>query len=213
MIRGIRGIIFDLDGVLCSTDQYHFLAWRAIAEEIGIPFDETLRSKLRGVSRMDSLNILLGEHSDVYTTAEKEHMAEKKNQLYCRYLSGMSEQNILPEVRDMLNRLKGRYRLAVGSSSKNAGFILAKTKLESCFDAIADGNEIRNSKPDPEVFILAASKLSLLPEECIVLEDAPAGLLAAKAGGFASVAVGKSVEHSEADFHIQKTQDFSELFD
>ena len=200
----ISGIIFDLDGVLCSTDVYHYQAWKMIAEDIGVSFTEADNVRLRGVSRMDSLNILLGGSAALYTMQEKELLAERKNILYRQMLSQMTEQDISPDVREMLRKMKTKYRLGIGSSSKNTGYILAQTKIEAFFDAVADGNEIKNSKPDPEVFLLAARKLSLRPEECVVVEDAPAGIEAAKAGGFISVALGKYVEQCRADFHIRQ---------
>lgn len=207
----ISGIIFDLDGVLCSTDLYHYQAWKVIADDIGIAFTESDNAKLRGVSRMDSLNILLGKRADSFSIHDKKILAERKNAIYREKLSQMTEHDISPEIRLMLRNLKAKYRLAVGSSSKNTGYILAQTKIESFFDAVADGNEIKYSKPDPEVFLLAARKLSLRPEECIVVEDAPAGIEAAKAGGFISVALGKYVEDCEANFHIHHVTELAEI--
>ena len=207
----ISGIIFDLDGVLCSTDLYHYQAWKVIADDIGIAFTESDNAKLRGVSRMDSLNILLGKRADSFSIHDKQILAERKNAIYREKLSQMTEHDISPEIRLMLRNLKAKYRLAVGSSSKNTGYILAQTKIESFFDAVADGNEIKYSKPNPEVFLLAARKLSLRPEECVVVEDAPAGIEAAKAGGFISVALGKYVEDCEASFHIRHVTELAEI--
>ena len=207
----ISGIIFDLDGVLCSTDLYHYQAWKRIADDIGVPFTEADNARLRGVSRMDSLNILLGRRAAEYTKQEKEILAERKNAIYRQMLSQMTEYDISSEVRLLLKTLKMRYRLGIGSSSRNTGYILSQTKIETFFDAVADGNEIVNSKPDPEVFLLAAKKLALQPAECIVVEDAPAGVEAAKAGGFYCAALGKYVEHCKADSHICQVTELAEL--
>lgn len=207
----IKGIIFDLDGVLCSTDVYHYQAWKTIAKEIGIEFTAADNVKLRGVSRMESLEILLGDRAALFTNEEKALLAGKKNTLYRQLLSQMTENDVPTETRQMLKDLKTRYRLAVGSSSKNTGSILERTGIGPIFDAVADGNEIKHSKPDPEVFLLAADKLSLLPSECMVVEDAPAGIEAANAGGFMSVGLGKYVRNSPADVHIDHVTDLMTL--
>lgn len=207
----IKGIIFDLDGVLCSTDVYHYQAWKTIAKEIGIEFTAADNVKLRGVSRMESLEILLGDRAALFTNEEKALLAGKKNTLYRQLLSQMTENDVPTETRQMLKVLKNDYRLAIGSSSKNTGYILERTGIGSFFDAVADGNEIRNSKPDPEVFLLAARKLALDPNECIVVEDAPAGIEAANAGGFLSVGLGEYVRNSPADAHIDCITDLMKL--
>lgn len=207
----LKGIIFDLDGVLCSTDLYHYQAWKTVADEIGIGFTESDNIKLRGVSRMESLEILLGDKATLFTNEEKAMLAEKKNHLYRQLLSKMTEEDVQADTRQMLKDLRKRYRLAVGSSSKNTGFILERTGIGPFFDAVADGNEIENSKPDPEVFLLAADKLSLLPSECMVVEDAPAGIEAANAGGFISVGLGEYVRNSPADEHIDHVTDLMTL--
>ena len=207
----LKGIIFDLDGVLCSTDLYHYQAWKTVADEIGIGFTESDNIKLRGVSRMESLEILLGDKATLFTNEEKAMLAEKKNHLYQQLLSKMTEEDVQADTRQMLKDLRKRYRLAVGSSSKNTGFILERTGIGPFFDAVADGNEIEHSKPDPEVFLLAADKLSLLPSECMVVEDAPAGIEAANAGGFISVGLGEYVRNSSADEHIDHVTDLMTL--
>mgnify|MGYP000782869103 FL=1 len=167
----MRGVIFDLDGVLCHTDHYHYLAWKALADRLGLPFDERGNDRLRGVSRMDSLEIVLSLGEKQFTQAEKEQMAEEKNRRYRSYLAKMGPEALAPGAVDVLRDLKAQgWKLAVGSSSKNAPLILERTGLEGYFDTVADGSQITRSKPDPEVFLLAARKLNLYPSECIVVE-------------------------------------------
>ena len=202
----MRGVIFDLDGVLCHTDHYHYLAWKALADRLGLPFDERVNDRLRGVSRMDSLEIVLslGEKQFTqFTQAEKEQMAEEKNRRYRSYLAKMGPEALAPGAVDVLRDLKAQgWKLAVGSSSKNAPLILERTGLEGYFDTVADGSQITRSKPDPEVFLLAARKLNLYPSECIVVEDAVAGIQAAKAGGFFAVGIGDAANAPGADASI-----------
>ena len=185
-----KAIVFDLDGVICSTDQYHYQAWKALADRLGIYFDAKINDRLRGVSRMASLEIIL-EHSDkAYTPAEKESFTEEKNNAYRKLLRLMSPSDLSDEVRSTLNELRRRgYKLAIGSSSKNTKFILERIGLSDFFDAIADGTDITRSKPDPEVFLLAASKLGIAPADCAVVEDAKAGIEAARAGGMTALAL------------------------
>lgn len=149
----MKAIIFDLDGVLVHTDQYHYQAWKSLADELNLPFDEKKNDRLRGISRMESLEIVLEDSDKTYTNEEKEHMAEKKNEIYRRLLSQMTPQDVKTEVREALSQLKNMgYLLAVGSSSKNAKYILERTALTEYFDAISDGNGLQHSKPNPEVF-------------------------------------------------------------
>lgn len=198
MDGNIKAIIFDLDGVLCFTDQYHFQAWKSVASGLGIYFDEKINDRLRGVSRMDSLEIILERADRSYTMEEKLALAEKKNAMYRELLHRMSPGDVSEEVRETLKELRERgYRLAVGSSSKNAQFIMKQVDLGSCFDAVADGNDITRSKPDPEVFIKAAEKLGAAPETCAVVEDADAGIRAAKAGNMTALALGGDARYSE----------------
>ena len=184
------GIIFDLDGVICSTDHYHYLAWKALADRLGIPFNETDNNRLRGVSRMESLNIVLEKSAAAYTEEEKAAMATEKNDAYRQLLHQMSPADLSQEVKETLDTLRARgLKLAIGSSSKNAGLILERTGIAGLFDAVSDGNNIQRSKPDPEVFLKAAAFLGLEPADCAVIEDAEAGIRAAKAGGMFAVAV------------------------
>ncbi len=204
----IKGIIFDLDGVICSTDDYHYLAWKTLADRLGIPFDRDRNNLLRGISRMDSLDIILARSDKFYTQEEKETFAAEKNDLYREYLNDMSPSDLAEEVNDALNVLRAKkLKLAIGSSSKNAPFILDRIGLGSFFDAVADGNCISRSKPDPEVFVKAANMIGLDPSDCIVVEDALAGVEAGVAGGFAVAAIGDARNDEHAAYHLDTFSD------
>lgn len=199
-----KGIIFDLDGVLCSTDRYHYLAWKQTAEEVGAPFDENINMKLRGVSRMESLEIILSGSKKTFDSAEKERLAAEKNDRYRKLLAQMSPADMSAEVRNTLTALHdASLKLAVGSSSKNAAFILERLDAAHYFDAICDGTMIQHSKPDPEVFVKAAGMLGLEPADCLVVEDAAAGLEAAHAGGMDCAIVGTAPMPFEPTYHMQ----------
>lgn len=197
-------VIFDLDGVIVSTDEYHYQAWKSIADREGIPFDRKVNERLRGVSRMESLEILLEKSDKEYSAEEKNALAEQKNRLYNELLDNLSPKDILPGVLDLLSELKKRdIKAAIGSSSKNTVKILQKIGLDNSFEAIADGNGIKNSKPDPEVFLLAAGLSDVNPKECVVVEDAIAGIDAALAAGSRAVAVGYAADYEKADYAVQ----------
>lgn len=199
-----KGIIFDLDGVLCSTDRFHFEAWKQTAEEVGAPFDETINMKLRGVSRMESLEIILSGSSKTFTDAEKERLATEKNDRYRKLLAQMSPADMPAAVRDALTALHNAgLKLAVGSSSKNAAYILERLDANRYFDAVCDGTMIAHSKPDPEVFTKAAAMVGLEPADCLVVEDAAAGLEAARAGGMDCAIVGTAPMPFEPTYHMQ----------
>lgn len=199
------GIIFDLDGVICFTDHYHYLAWKALADSLNIDFDEKKNDRLRGVSRMESLEIVLeGYHGPALSQEEKAALAEKKNGLYRQSLQTMTPKDLSNEVRDTLNALRGRgLKLAIGSSSKNTPLILERIGLAGFFDAVSDGNNIQRSKPDPQVLTMAAEMLGLQPEKCLVVEDALAGLQAAAAGGFDSAGLGPAAESGKATYSLK----------
>lgn len=207
-----KAFIFDLDGVLCFTDKYHFRAWKALADRLGIPFDESVNDRLRGVSRMASLEIILSLGSASYSEEEKAAFAEEKNELYRTFLRGMTPSDITQEVRSTLDELRRRgYRLAIGSSSKNTPLILERTDMAKYFDAVSDGNNITHSKPDPEVFLKAAEFLGLRPEECYVVEDAEAGIDAGSAGGFTTVGIGPAAHYAKTDMPIRTFADILQL--
>lgn len=209
MKKTISGLIFDLDGVLVFTDKYHYLAWKQIADEMGIPFDETINDKLRGVSRMQSLEIILENYSGEHLTdKQKSDIAERKNAIYRSYLQTMTPDDVSEEVRNTLEMLKKKgYKLAVGSSSKNAGFILEQVALRDAFDAVSDGNMITRSKPDPEVFIKAAQLIGCDAEQSAVVEDAEAGIDAAKDGGMMAVAIGNATAYDRSDIRLDTISD------
>ena len=204
-----KAIIFDLDGVICSTDEYHYQAWKALADRLNIPFDRTINNRLRGVSRMESLEIILEKATREYTAEEKAAFAEEKNTLYRELLHQMSTADLADAVRDTLNALRERgVRVAIGSSSKNTPFILERIGLGSFFEAVADGNCITHSKPHPEVFLKAAAMLGLAPAECLVVEDARAGVEAAVSGGFDCASIGDAYDDPRARWHLNS---FGEL--
>lgn len=207
-----EAIIFDLDGVICHTDKYHFQAWKALADKLGIYFDETINNRLRGVSRMESLEIILERYDGTLTEEEKVQCAEEKNEIYKELLKQMSPADLSCEVKDTLEALRSRgIKLAIGSSSKNARFILGQIGLGDFFDAISDGNNITFSKPDPEVFVKASEYVGIPTEKCLVVEDAEAGIQAATAGGMDSAAIGDAVSYHIATYDMESFTDLLEI--
>lgn len=209
----LKAVIFDLDGVIVFTDKFHYQAWKQIADSIGVYFDENINNRLRGVSRMDSLEIILeGYKGEPLSQIQKDELADKKNELYRSLLKTMTYEDVASEVRNTLSELRNRgYKLAVGSSSKNAKFILERVGLTDAFDAISDGNNITKSKPDPEVFLKAAEFLGQRPEECLVVEDAESGILAGAAGGMKTAAIGDAVRCGRADYELKTFSDILEI--
>ena len=211
-MNNIYAIIFDLDGVICSTDWYHYLAWKSLADRLGIYFDEEINRQLRGVSRMESLEIVLGRHSSDYFAEEKMALAAEKNEIYKSYLSSITPGDLSKEVRMTLHTLRQRgYLLAIGSSSKNTKQILTQLGLGQFFDAIADGTMITKSKPDPEVFLLAASMLGVSPENAIVIEDAESGIRAAKAGRFRAIGIKSDGNDPDSDITIKSLKNLIDI--
>ena len=204
-----KAVIFDLDGVICFTDKYHYLAWKELADKLGIYFDEQINNRLRGVSRMASLEIILERSDKEYSQEEKEAFAEEKNNIYRDLLKNMSPSDLTDEVKETLVELRNRgYILAIGSSSKNTKFILERIGLSDFFDGIADGNDITNSKPDPEVFLTAAEKINIDPKDCAVVEDAKAGIEAAKAAGMVGLALfGDARDCGMQDYNLEGFSD------
>lgn len=211
-MKKYKGIIFDLDGVICCTDQYHERAWREMAEESGIYFDPAVSNRLRGVSREESLEIILEHAGKVFSPEEKKKMAEKKNAIYIKLLDRMSPGDLEEDVRSTLEQLRNRgCLLAIGSSSKNTRKILDKIGLGNYFDAVCDGNEITHSKPDPEVFLKAAGKIGLAVSECLVVEDACAGISAASAGGFDSAGLGDAAKDKNVTWALNTFGDLKNI--
>ena len=208
----LKGIIFDLDGVICSTDEYHYQAWKKMADDLGVYFDREINNRLRGVSRMESLNIILERYTGPALSQQAlTDLATKKNELYRTLLGQMTPADLTHEVKTTLDtpRRLG-LKLAIGSSSKNAPFILERIGLAGYFDAVADGNCIQHSKPDPEVFLKAAQFLDLAPAACLVVEDAVAGAQAGHAGGFAVACVGDAAQAGAGDYNLTG---FAQLLD
>lgn len=207
-----QGIIFDLDGVLLSTDEMHYEAWKSVADELSIPFDRTVNNRLRGVSRMESLEIILEKSTRNFSQEEKEELATRKNDRYRTLLGSLTPDAVAPEVRETLSVLKARgLKLAVGSSSKNTKYILQLTDLAHFFDAVSDGTNITRSKPDPEVFLKAAEYIGLTPADCAVVEDATAGIDAANAGGFTSIGIGDAAAYEKTEIQILELSDLLQL--
>ena len=205
-------VIFDLDGVICYTDEYHYLAWKAMADELGVYFDRTINNRLRGVSRMASLEIVLENYDGELSQAEKEVLAQEKNERYKALLVKMSPADLSDEVKQTLDALRDRgCKLAIGSSSKNAPLILRQIGLEGYFDAVSDGNNISRSKPDPEVFLKAAQMLEFAPARCLVVEDAVAGAEAAHRGGMQAACVGDASRAGAGDYNMKSVKDLLEI--
>lgn len=208
----IKAVIFDLDGVIVSTDDLHFHAWKKIADQEGIPFDQHMNHQLRGVSRMESLDIILNQASKPYTEQEKRALAEKKNADYVQMLNQLGPKDILPQVMDLIRFLKEKHvMIAIGSSSKNTAKILKQIGLDQTFDQVADGNDITQSKPAPDVFLVAAEKLKVEPKYCLVVEDAIAGVEAAKAAGMKCVAVSDAIKSPLADYRFHHLLEIKNL--
>jgi beta-phosphoglucomutase len=187
----LKACLFDLDGVLVDTARFHYLAWKNLAEKLGFEFTETDNERLKGVSRMASLEILLEIGNYKATEEEKIKFATEKNDLYLTYIKKMVPGDVLPGVREFLTEIrKKNIRTALGSVSKNAGVILQRTDLNSLFDAIVDGNLVTNAKPDPEVFLKGAEMVQADPASCLVFEDAIAGVEAAHRAGMKCIGVG-----------------------
>lgn len=209
----IKGCLFDLDGVLVDTAKYHFLAWERLAQTLGITFTHEDNERLKGVSRMRSLDIILEIGQVTLDESQKITLADKKNEWYKEYIMKMDESEILSGVSEFLSHIKTLgIKVALGSASKNSPIILERTGLYKYFDAIVDGNDVSSAKPDPEVFLLGAERLGLKPEECIVFEDAQAGIEAAIAGGMKVVAVGSEALLKGGNLYIQDmAKDFERL--
>lgn len=205
-----KGVIFDLDGVIVSTDNLHYIAWKETADKENIFFNRDINERLRGVSRNKSLEIMLEKAEKHYTEKEKNLLADYKNNIYKKLLLQLKPSDILEGVMDLLIYLKkNNIKIAIGSSSKNTNFILKQIGLENFFNAVVDGNNITKSKPDPEVFIIAAKKLGLLTKDCLVIEDAYAGVDAAIAAGSKVLAVGFAYNYNKADFRAENLKDIN----
>ncbi|MFM8849984.1 MAG: beta-phosphoglucomutase [Cytophagales bacterium] len=205
----IRAAIFDLDGVIVDTAHYHFIAWQRLASELGINFTEADNERLKGVSRMRSLEIILEIGGVALTEAKKEELATKKNGWFVEYIEAIKPQEVFAGVPDMLQMLRQQgYKIALASSSKNAETVIRLLQIGHLFDAIVDGTMITHTKPDPEIFLLAAKKINEAPANCVVFEDAEAGVEAALAAGMRCVGVGSPEQLGKANFIVAKTAEF-----
>jgi beta-phosphoglucomutase len=208
-----KAFIFDLDGVIVDTAKYHYLAWKKIATELGIEFTHEHNELLKGVSRVRSLDIILSLGEVEASQAQKDQWLIQKNEEYLSYLVDMDQSEILPGVMKVLEFLKANHQpIALGSASKNARPILEKTGILSYFDAIVDGNDVSNAKPDPEVFLQAAKKLGISNENSIVFEDSVAGIQAANSASMTSIGIGEASILNEAKYNFQDFTCIDEAF-
>jgi beta-phosphoglucomutase len=206
----IKACIFDLDGVIVDTAKYHYIAWREIASEFNIDFTEKNNELLKGVSRMCSLEILLGLGGVNLGESEKELLAEKKNKIYRDYILKMTPDEILPGVLDFIDEVRRKgIKTGIGSASKNTMTILNKLKIDHLFDAVVDGNKVTKAKPNPEIFLKCAEELKVAPANCIVFEDAEAGTEAALAAGMKCVGIGSPEILWRANIIVNGFKDFS----
>jgi len=210
----IKGVIFDLDGVITDTAEYHYLAWKNLADSQGWKFDREANEELRGVSRMDSIRLIARNNSIDLSEDEMVQFATAKNEIYVKSLENISPDDYLPGAEELLKRIKDAgLKIGLGSSSKNARPVLKKLQAEQYFDMIGDGNSVNVSKPDPGIFLFGASELGLDPSECIVFEDAESGIDAALAGGFPCVGIGpeERVGHATVRFDDMNSASFDEI--
>jgi beta-phosphoglucomutase len=204
-----KALIFDLDGVIVDTAHYHFIAWQRLAKELGITFTEKENERLKGVSRMRSLEIIL-EIGGISLSPEKmEELATQKNAWFVEYIEAIKPEEIFPGVKEMILKLRDKgYKIALASSSKNAETVIRLLKIKDLFDTVVDGTMIAHTKPDPEIFLLAASRLGIDPSQCVVFEDAEAGVEAALAAGMKCVGVGSAEQLGKANAIVKTTADF-----
>jgi len=197
----IRAFLFDLDGVLTDTSDFHYLGWKRLADELGLPFDRQKNEALRGVSRRESLLLLLNGRPA--TEEEMNEWMERKNRYYIEYVNGMTPQNLLPGVLELLKELRqAGYKVAIVSSSKNTPLVLERLQINQLLDTVVDGNAPARSKPAPDLFLLAAERLGVEPAQCLVIEDAEAGIAAGKAAGMRTLGLGPVERVGLADYHL-----------
>jgi beta-phosphoglucomutase len=206
----LRACIFDLDGVIVDTARLHYLAWKRLAVELGIELTPEYNERLKGVSRISSLNLILDLKGLTVSEDEKNRLAEKKNSWFLGYVHSLTEADIFPGVQELLADLqRSGIRTALASSSKNALTILRQLGITNQFEVVVDGNMINHTKPHPEIFSKAATLLNLLPENCLVIEDAAAGVAAAKAAGMCCVGIGDKEMLREADLIVSGVSELS----
>lgn len=205
----IKAVIFDLDGVIVDTAHYHYIAWKRLASEFGITLTPQHNELLKGVSRMRSLEIILELGNIQLPDAEKEALADKKNRWFIEYIESIRPEEIFPGVKEMLVDCRTKnLKVALASSSKNAPRVIELLGVANLFDTMVDGTMITHTKPDPEIFLLAANRLGVLPDKCVVFEDAEAGVEAALAAGMKCVGVGSPEQLGKANVIVKQTADF-----
>jgi beta-phosphoglucomutase len=206
----IKAVIFDLDGVIVDTAHYHFVAWKRLANELGIDLTVEDNERLKGVSRMQSLDIILELGGVTLDPVEKEKLANKKNSWFVEYVEQMKPDEIFPGVQPLLQKMRARgLKIALASSSKNANTVITLLNISNEFDTVVDGTMVAQSKPDPEIFLLAAKRLGVEPKDCLVFEDAEAGVEAAINAGMKCIGVGSTLQLNKADRIISRTGDFT----
>ena len=206
----IQAVIFDLDGVITDTAHLHFLAWKALGDSLGVEITLELNEGLKGLGRQETLTLILKEAGlyDQYTETERQELADRKNRSYVASLENLTPQDLLPGIGDCLRDLKKRgIKIGLASSSRNAGLIIKKLGLEPYFEAMVDPRSLSKGKPDPEIYLKAAAALGLSPAKCAGVEDARAGIEAIRAAGMTAIALGQSLEHVPADYHLSSTRD------
>jgi beta-phosphoglucomutase len=210
IMRKIQAVIFDLDGVIVDTAQFHFIAWKELAAEWNYTLTPEDNEKLKGVSRMDSVN-KIAQWANVQTKPEQLlDIAHRKNEIYLRFCNQLTPQHVLPGISSLINTLKANgVFISLGSASKNARFVLDKLGLLDVFDVVVDGNDVSKSKPNPEVFLKAAQRMGVSPEHCVVLEDAPAGIEAALAANMKVIGLGDAIELQKAHLVLENTINLS----
>lgn len=207
-MKELKAVIFDLDGVITDTAEYHYLAWKQLGQELGIPFDREFNEQLKGVSRMESLEKILayGNQSEAYTEEEKERLATKKNDLYKQLIQKITPEDLLPGIEHFLQEVKAaNIKIGLASASKNAFAVIERLQVGHYFDTIVDAATVKNSKPDPEVFLKAADQLGVPYENCVGIEDAQAGVEAIKRAGMFAVGIGSEKQLAKADLIVEST--------
>ncbi len=203
-----RAILFDLDGVITDTADLHYRSWQRLADELGLPFDRAINEHLRGLSRPKSLRIVLADRWEDFAESERAALLERKNRYYLDSVAAMSPADAFGGIPELLGDLRAAdVRLAVASSSRNARVVLERLQLLARFDAIADGNDVEHSKPDPAVFLCAARRVEVPPSRCLVIEDAASGIEAARAARMKVVGVGPPERVARADARVERAED------
>jgi len=206
----MKACIFDLDGVIVDTAKYHYLAWKRLAAELGIDLTEEVNERLKGVSRIESLNIILSMKGLELSSSEKESLADKKNKWFIEYIHTMTPEEIFPGVKELMKEIRSdKIKVGLASSSKNAKAVLELLGIEKEFEVVVDGTMIEHTKPDPEIFLRAASALKTSPSDCIVIEDAESGVEAAIRAGMKCVGIGSPRQLSKANLVVAKISDLT----